>query len=75
MEFNSKTLKPGDIITVNESVDCCQFVKEPENTGRKFRVLKLYKTYVLCEHVVTKYKECFLYPVLNQKVVKIKRAA
>lgn len=73
MAFDARTLNPGDIFTINESICISSMVKAPETEGRRFKVVQLFKDYVLCEATNGCYRECFSYTSLNQNVVKVKR--
>ena len=71
---NPKKLRPGDIIWVKGAVQVPGMYKEHECEERKFRVIKLYKDYVLCEVMNgAGYKECFQYSVLSHKMTRVKR--
>ena len=39
MAFDAKTLNPGDIFTINESICISSMVKAPETEGRRFKVV------------------------------------
>lgn len=71
---NLNKLRPGDIIWVKGAVQVPGMYKDHECIERKFRVLKLYKDYVLCEVMNgAGYKECFQYSVLSHKMTRVKR--
>ena len=71
---NPKKLRPGDVIWVKSAVQVPGMYKEHECEERKFRVIMLYKDYVLCEVMNgAGYKECFHYSVLSHKMTRMKR--